>query len=119
VLFASSLFTIAFVIIGVAPTLPVLLGGTMLYGIGEGLFIPTLQDRVSGAATPATRGAIVASWVGFARAGQTVGPIALSSFASSTTSGSAFVFGGALAAGIFLAEALLRANRGDASRVPA
>jgi hypothetical protein len=111
VLFASSLFTIAFVVIGVAPSLPVLLAGTMLYGIGEGLFIPTLQDRVSGAATAATRGAIIASWVGFARAGQTAGPIALSSFAARTSTSDAFLLGAVFAAGIFLAEALLRANR--------
>src|SRR3546814_4723319 len=47
--FASVLFTIAFLLVGVAGTLPLLLAGTMLYGAGEGMFIPTLQDVVTGA----------------------------------------------------------------------
>ena len=45
---ASVLFTIAFVGIGLAPTIPLLLVGTLLYGFGEGVFIPTLQDVVAG-----------------------------------------------------------------------
>jgi MFS transporter, ACDE family, multidrug resistance protein len=47
---AAVLFTIAFVVIGAAGSLPILVGGAMLYGFGEGLFIPTLQDVVAGAA---------------------------------------------------------------------
>jgi MFS family permease len=109
-LVASVLFAIAFVIIGLAPSLPILIVGTMLYGFGEGVFIPTLQDRVSGAATPETSGAIVASWVGFARAGQTIGPIALASLASATGVATAFVIGSGLALVILLAEALARSD---------
>jgi MFS family permease len=99
---AALLFTIAFVIIGLAPTLPLLIAGAMLYGFGEGMFIPTLQDRVSGAATPETRGAIIAGWTGAARAGQATGPLAAAAVASATTEGTAFVIGGALAGALFV-----------------
>ena len=91
---ASVLFAIAFVIMGVAPTLPVLLGAAMLYGLGEGMFIPTLQDVVAGASTAAQRGAVVAVWVGSARAGQTVGPLAASATYGAVGTGPTFVIGG-------------------------
>jgi MFS family permease len=100
---AALLFTIAFVIIGLAPTLPLLLAGALLYGFGEGMFIPTLQDRVSGAATPQTRGAIIAGWTGAARAGQAAGPLAAAGVASATSDGTAFVAGGAAAAAMLVA----------------
>ena len=54
----------------------VLFAAALLYGLGEGVFIPTLQDVVAGAVAPEQRGAVVAVWVGAARAGQTAGPLA-------------------------------------------
>lgn len=70
------LFTVGFTLIGVAPALAVVAAGLLAYGLGEGLLVATLQDTVAGAAPPASRGTVVATWVGFARAGQTVGPVA-------------------------------------------
>lgn len=105
---ASVLFTVAFVAIGTAPTLPLLLAGAMLYGLGEGVFIPTLQDVVAGASTPAQRGAVVAVWVGAARAGQTVGPLAASGVYGAVGTGRTFVLGGALAAVLVGIEAVGR-----------
>lgn len=101
---AASLFTVAFVIIGVSHTLPVLLAGALLYGVGEGLFIPTLQDVVSGAAPASQRGAVVALWVGAARAGQTVGPLAVAGIYGAVGTGTTFVIGGALASTLVVAE---------------
>lgn len=105
---AAVLFTIAFVIIGAAGSLPILVGGAMLYGVGEGLFIPTLQDVVAGAAPASQRGAVVALWVGAARAGQTVGPLAVAGLYGAVGTGSTFVIGGAVAATLVVAEALGR-----------
>ncbi len=105
---AAVLFTIAFAIIGVAPTLPILLGGAMLYGLGEGVFIPTLQDVVAGASTAAQRGAVVAVWVGSARVGQTVGPLLASATYGAVGTGTTFVLGGAMAAGLVVLEGVGR-----------
>src|SRR5688572_13509754 len=105
---ASVLFTLAFVVIGVAPVLPILLVGTMLYGFGEGVFIPTLQDVVASASSPEQRGAVVAVWVGAARAGQTVGPLAVGALYGATSTGTTFVIGGALAATLVVYELIGR-----------
>ena len=113
---AAVLFTVAFVVIGVAGSLAVLIAGAMLYGLGEGLFIPTLQDVVAGAAPASQRGAVVAVWVGSARAGQTVGPLAAAGVYGAVGTHTTFVLGGALAATLVVAESLGRF--GD-DRVPA
>ncbi len=105
---ASVLFTAAFAIIGLAGTLPVLVAGAMLYGAGEGVFIPTLQAVVAGASPPAQRGAVVAVWVGAARAGQTVGPLATAGVYGAIGTGSTFVLGGALAAALALVAGIGR-----------
>lgn len=101
---AAVLFTVAFAVIGSAPTLPLLVAGAMLYGLGEGVFIPTLQDVVAGASTAAQRGAVVAVWVGSARAGQTVGPLLASATYGAVGTGATFVLGGALAATLVVTE---------------
>jgi MFS family permease len=113
---AAVLFTIAFVVIGAAGSLVVLVGGAMLYGLGEGIFIPTLQDIVAGAAPASQRGAVVALWVGAARAGQTVGPLAAAGIYGAVGTHATFVLGGALAATLVVAEVVGRF--GD-DRVPA
>ena len=113
---AGTLFVVAFVLIGVAPSLPVLVVGTTLYGLGEGIFIPTLQDVVAGAAPADQRGAVVAVWVGAARLGQTIGPLAVGGLYGAIGTGTTFVVGGAVAAGIVVAEATGRF--GDDRDVP-
>jgi len=104
VLVGSVCFTIAFVTIGVAPSLLVLLLGGLFYGLGEGLSIPTYQDFVAGAAPPASRGAVVAVWVGAARAGQVAGPLAAGAALVSFLPGTVFVVGGVLAFLTLLAQ---------------
>jgi ACDE family multidrug resistance protein len=111
---AAVLFTIAFVIIGTAGSLVILVGGAMLYGLGEGIFIPTLQDIVAGAAPASQRGAVVALWVGAARAGQTVGPLAAAGVYGAVGTHATFVVGGALAATLVVAESVGRFGDGRA-----
>jgi MFS transporter, ACDE family, multidrug resistance protein len=101
---AGVLFTVAFVMIGAAATLPVLLAAALLYGLGEGVFIPTLQDLVAGAAAPEQRGAVVAVWVGAARAGQTAGPLTASAVYGATSTSATFMLGGAVAAALVVYE---------------
>jgi MFS transporter, ACDE family, multidrug resistance protein len=105
---ASLLFVAGFAAIGVAGALPVLVLGALLYGLGEGVVIPTLQDVVTGAAPPEQRGAIVAGWVGAVRAGQTVGPLALGGLAGSVGSGTTFVVGAGVAAAMVAVQAVAR-----------
>ncbi len=97
-------FVAGFVVMGVAGALPVLVLGALLYGAGEGMCIPTLQDVVTGAAPPSQRGAVVAIWVGAARAGQTVGPLAAGAVFGAVGTGTTFVLGGGVAAGILVAQ---------------
>jgi len=75
VLAGSGFFVVSFLGMAAAPSLVLLGLALLLYGIGEGLAIPVLQDEAAGAAPAASRGAVVAIWVGGARAGQTVGPV--------------------------------------------
>ena len=68
---------ISFLLMGFG-SLPVLVLATMLYGLFEGLMIPTLQDLIAENAPEQLRGALLAMWTSAARLGQTIGPIAIS-----------------------------------------
>lgn len=50
---------------------------TAVYGLAEGLIIPTLQDLVAERAPEHLRGVLMALWVGALRIGQTAGPLAV------------------------------------------
>jgi MFS family permease len=99
-------------VLGVAGTLPLLMVGPVIYGIGEGLMIPTLQDAVASAAPASSRGAIVASFVGVSRLGQTIGPVLAG--AGIVALGSELVFlvgaGGALAMALGSAAIRVRSS---------
>jgi MFS family permease len=72
---AFGLFVAGFTVIASVPALPVVVVALLLYGAGEGLSIPTLQDTVASAAPMRNRGSLVALFVGVSRAGQTIGPL--------------------------------------------
>ncbi|MGH8875411.1 MAG: MFS transporter [Acidimicrobiia bacterium] len=59
----------------VAPSLAVLVAAAAPFGLGEGAMIPTLHDITVGAASPTTRGSLMAVSVASARLGQTIGPL--------------------------------------------
>jgi MFS transporter, ACDE family, multidrug resistance protein len=69
------LFVAGFAVIGALPALGAIVVALLLYGAGEGLSIPTLQDTIASAAPMRNRGSLVALFVGVSRAGQTTGPI--------------------------------------------
>jgi MFS family permease len=103
-LVAALLYMVAFFAIGLSPTLLVLIPAALLYGLGEGIFIPTLQDVVAGAGTPATRGATLAAFIGSARAGQTAGPLAASGVAGVLSNEATFLVGGVISLGLVAFE---------------
>lgn len=115
VLASSVTFAVSAVTIGLAPSLVVLLVGALVYGLGEGASIPTLQDLVAGAAPTENRGAVVAAWVGSARLGQTIGPLLAGGAMALVGPGGAFVAGGAVAAALAVAQVTVRIDRTPAA----
>ncbi|MDH3754694.1 MAG: MFS transporter [Acidimicrobiia bacterium] len=94
ILVASGMtFVIAFPLMGLAPSVAVVVLASSIYGLGEGLFIPTLQDVATSAAPTEYRGAVVAIWVSAVRAGQTVGPLLVVGLAGVASSSAIFVWG--------------------------
>lgn len=82
---AAGVFTLAFVVMGLAPAVWILVLGTLGYGTSEGMLIGSLQDEAMAIAPEQHRGAIVAAWVGAARLGQTVGPLVVAGLLNVTT----------------------------------
>ena len=115
-LYSTVLFVIGFVTIGLANALVLLFAGALLYGFGEGASIPTVQDLVAGAAPEASRGAVVAAWVGAARAGQTVGPLLAGGSLAAVGPSTTFVIGGGLAAALLVVQLTVRVDRIAARR---
>jgi MFS family permease len=97
-LIANLLFAIGFLTIGLAGAIAVVVIGALCYGFGEGSAIPTLQDLVASRAPDDSRAAVVAVWVGFARAGQTVGPLVAALALGGIGAQATFVAGAAVAA---------------------
>ena len=75
VTFAAGLWVVAFLALGSAASLGLVATGALIFGLGEGSLVPTLQDVNVASAPDSQRGAVVAIWVGLARLGQTVGPL--------------------------------------------
>ena len=72
---AALLLSFGFGLTSVAPAIWVVVLAVLVYGMGEGVMIPVLQDAVAGAAPGRSRGSVVAIFVGFVRMGQTAGPL--------------------------------------------
>lgn len=96
-------FAVGFVVMGAVASLVALAIGAFLYGAAEGVALGTLQDAVSEAAPAASRGAIVAVWVGVARLGQTLGPLAASAGADGPGVGPTLLAAGAIAGALAVA----------------
>jgi MFS family permease len=107
-LMSSVAFVLGFVTIGLTNALVLVFVGSLLYGLGEGSSIPTVQDVVAGAAPESSRGAVVAAWVGAARAGQTIGPLLAGLSVSALGPSSTFVAGGAVAALLVAVQLVVR-----------
>jgi MFS family permease len=75
-LFIAFLFyTAALVLIPLMPRIWLVVIPTLLYGVAQGLTIPTIQSQIAGRAPMQLRGATVAANAMAIRIGQTVGPL--------------------------------------------
>lgn len=88
----------AFTVIGFAGSIVLLAAGTLLYGAAEGAMFPTMQDTALTAAPDEQRAAVIATWTGFARLGQTTGPLVAGAVLAARGSTAAIVVGAAMAA---------------------
>jgi len=100
VLLSAGLLLISFLIIGTTTTLTVVVLGALIYGLSEGFFIPMLQDVNMEDAPDEHRAVVIAVWVGFARLGQTIGPLLAALAVGAFGTGGAFIAGGAIALSI-------------------
>lgn len=95
---SGAAMTAAFVILGLSPLLAMVVVGSSLYGLGEGLLIPALQDVAVQTAPAEHRGAVVAAWVGAARLGQTIGPLATGAVVGATSTSTSLLAAAGLGA---------------------
>jgi len=110
---ASVALVVGFTLIGGATTGAVVALGCAVYGVGEGSSIPTLQDLAVSDAPAAHRAGVVAVWVGFARLGQTVGPIAAAALFAATSTTTTLLAGALIAAGVVALFAVAPLPSGD------
>ena len=103
---SSAVMALAFSVIGRAPGLAAVVAGALLYGLGEGASIPSLQSIVAGAAPTSSRGSVVAVWVGGVRAGQTAGPLLAGAAVSGLGARPVFLAGAAVAAALLAVQVL-------------
>jgi MFS transporter, ACDE family, multidrug resistance protein len=94
----SMLFVAGFSLVGLAASVVVVLVGVALYGLGEGMSIPTLQDLVAGAGPDASRGAVVAVWVSAVRLGQFLGSLVAAGALAVLSESAIFLAAGAFTA---------------------
>jgi MFS family permease len=98
------LFVAGFGLAASVPTVLAVCGAALLYGAGDGFLISTLQDAVAEAAPPQSRGTVIATWVGFARLGQTIGPLAVGVGLDTVGARPVFAAGAVLAGVLVLAQ---------------
>lgn len=91
------LWVVAFALIGLAGAIAVLVIGALLYGLGEGSMFPSMQDVAITESPDDQRASVMATWTGFARLGQTLGPLLTGLVLAVTDSTVALLTGAALA----------------------
>ena len=106
VLAGSAVMALAFAVIGQAAALAAVVAGALLYGLGEGTSIPSLQSIVAGAAPTSSRGSVVAMWVGGVRTGQTAGPLLAGAAVSGLGARPVFLAGAGLALALLAVQVL-------------
>lgn len=107
---AAGLQSLALAVLALDAGLLVLVVAVVVFGLGEGSLIPSLQDMAASAAGASTRGAVVATMVSAARLGQTLGPLGATAMLAVGGPSAAFAVGAVVAAGL-LAPLCRRATR--------
>lgn len=116
---AGCTYVVAFGGIAASGALVGIAAASVIYGIGEGVFIPSLQDAVAEAAPPEQRGAVFAVWVGAARLGQTLGPLLVAGALTITTTTGVFVLATGLAMVLLVAQVVGPVGRSPDRPAPA
>ena len=91
-----------FALVAAAPAIWVVVVAVLIYGMGEGVMIPVLQDAVAGAAPGRSRGSVVAIFVGAVRLGQTSGPLIAAQSLATLGARPTFAIGAGVAAALAL-----------------
>ncbi len=112
-LFGCVCYALALLLIPAAPTLLVLWVPAILFGVAQGLSIPTLQTALASLAPIEHRGAFLSAKALVLRIGQTLGPPVMA--VASTLGGFRLVFysGAAIAAGMFAVTAVGIRKKGE------
>jgi ACDE family multidrug resistance protein len=97
VIFSSLLLIVSYLTIGLTTTVAIVVIAALLYGFSEGFFIPMLQDLNMGDAPDEHRAVVIAVWVGFARLGQTIGPLLAGLSIGLIGTGPSFIAGSGIA----------------------
>lgn len=108
VLASFVLFAVSYPLVGIATALGVIVAASLLFGLGEGLVLPTLTDSVAEAAPESSRGAVLSLQVSAIRAGQSVGPLIAGMSVTALGTGSTFMVGGVLALAVIIAGSVVR-----------
>jgi MFS family permease len=114
---AAALFAVALAVIAAGASLPVVVAGMVVFGAGEGLMIPNLQDIAAGS-SDTHRGALVALLVSAARAGQTVGPLTASAVFAAVGASATFAVSAGLCLLVLLPLVALGGTRSAPSGQP-
>lgn len=96
----AATWVVAFALIGMAGSMVVLVIGALLYGFGEGSMFPSMQDVAISESPDDQRASVMATWTGFARLGQTTGPLLAAAVLAIGGSRAAILFGSVLAGGM-------------------
>lgn len=99
---AATALGAAFVLIGTTTTLLVVIAAALIYGTAEGILMPLLQDLVLEDSPGDVRALAMAVWIGFARLGQTIGPLLAGLMLGAVATGVTFIAGSAVAGLILL-----------------
>lgn len=89
----AGIFAASLVGIAASPLLLLVGAGVLVFGLGQGLLIPTLQDVTAGVPPAESRGSVVAMWVSSVRTGQTIGPLVASPIFTAGGGPVTFLFG--------------------------
>lgn len=112
------LFALAYPVVGLAGVLGLVVVAGIVYGLGEGLVLPTLTDVVAESAPDSSRGAVLSLQVGAIRTGQSIGPIVAGVGISAIGTPATFVVGGLIAASVVVVTAVARVGRTSPVRRP-
>lgn len=113
-------FATAFMMIGITTALAVVIVAALIYGTAEGILMPLLQDLVLEDSPSEFRAVAMAVWIGFARLGQTAGPLLAGAMLGAVATGTTFVIGSVVPGLILILAVIgpLSTRRRDAEPSP-